>query len=162
MQQPEPRKYQLFPKERQLPVLNSNKAVTPDKAFAVAMSHIPDKVEKPPSVTAGVKARLNQHSLNRRRKVSVPELGPMTTVQEVSMDSRRLSRPLPHTHRITNRGKQPPSQADLLCMSVPSVLQDTARARRHWLILFSSLPIVTRRTWTQARLEKGPIDSRMS
>jgi hypothetical protein len=24
----------------------------------------------------------------RRRKVSVPELGPMTTVQEVAMDSR--------------------------------------------------------------------------
>jgi hypothetical protein len=27
-------------------------------------------------------------SLVRRRKVSVPELGPMTTVQEVAMDSR--------------------------------------------------------------------------
>ena len=29
--------------------------------------------------------------LVRRRKVSVPELGPMTTVQEVAMDSRKYS-----------------------------------------------------------------------
>lgn len=37
----------------------------------------------------GLKKRLNQHSLARRRKISVPEVGPMTTVQELSMDSRK-------------------------------------------------------------------------
>ena len=32
--------------------------------------------------------KTKEQTLIRRRKVSVPELGPMTTVQEVAMDSR--------------------------------------------------------------------------
>ena len=36
----------------------------------------------------GLRIRIKEHNLIRRRKVSVPELGPMTTVQEVAMDSR--------------------------------------------------------------------------
>jgi hypothetical protein len=32
-----------------------------------------------------------EQTLIRRRKVSVPELGPMTTVQEIAMDSRKFS-----------------------------------------------------------------------
>lgn len=91
MQQTEPhRKYQLFPRERQLPVLNRGKCLDPEKAFAVAMSQTSDKVDKQ-SVSAGLRVRINQHSLIRRRKVSVPELGPMTTVQEIAMDSRMLN-----------------------------------------------------------------------
>lgn len=82
-------RYQLFPRERQLPVLNSGKCLDPEKAFAVAMSQTGDKGDKQ-SVAAGLRIRINQHSLIRRRKISVPELGPMTTVQEVSMDSRML------------------------------------------------------------------------
>lgn len=37
--------------------------------------------------------RLKEANLVRRRKVSIPELGPtpMTTVQEVPMDSRKVS-----------------------------------------------------------------------
>lgn len=34
--------------------------------------------------------KVKEQSLVRRRKISVPELGPMTTVQEVAMDSRML------------------------------------------------------------------------
>lgn len=34
------------------------------------------------------KEQKKEQTLIRRRKVSVPELGPMTTVQEVAMDSR--------------------------------------------------------------------------
>lgn len=87
LQPDQQRKYQLFPKEKQLPVLNSGKALDPEKAFAVAMGQSGEKTEK---TGAGVNLRLriNQHNLVRRRKVSVPELGPMTTVQEVAMDSR--------------------------------------------------------------------------
>lgn len=88
MQQPDNQpRYQLFPRERQLPVLNSGKGLDPEKAFAVAMAQTSEKTEKQ-STTAGLRIRINQHNLIRRRKISVPELGPMTTVQEVAMDSR--------------------------------------------------------------------------
>jgi hypothetical protein len=90
MQQQHPeqqRKYQLFPKERQLPVLNSSKNMDPEKAFALAMQTT-DKHERP-SAAAGLRIRVNQHQFsNRRRKVSVAETGHMTTVQEIPMDSR--------------------------------------------------------------------------
>lgn len=93
MQKPPPpsqKRYQLFPRERQLPVLNSSRALDLEKAAALAKRRQDDKVEKP-SATTGLKTRINQHSIVRRRKVSVPELGPMTTVQEVPMDSRKFS-----------------------------------------------------------------------
>ncbi|KND89745.1 hypothetical protein TOPH_05681 [Tolypocladium ophioglossoides CBS 100239] len=80
------RKYQLFPKEKQLPVLNSGKALDPEKAFAIAMGQDGGKSDKT-GAGANLRLRINQHNLVRRRKVSVPELGPMTTVQEVAMDS---------------------------------------------------------------------------
>lgn len=79
----QPKRYQLFPRERQLPVLNSSKAVDSDKASNMA----PTGADKP-SAAASLKTKISQHSLVRRRKISVPELGPMTTVQEVPMDSR--------------------------------------------------------------------------
>jgi hypothetical protein len=92
MQQQHPeqqRKYQLFPKERQLPVLNSTKNVDPEKAFALAMQTA-EKHERP-SAAAGLRIRVNQHQFSsRRRKVSVAETGHMTTVQEIPMDSRML------------------------------------------------------------------------
>ena len=81
------RKYQLFPKRKQLPTLESGKTVAPEKAFAIAMGQAADGSEKT-SGSSNLRLRINQHPLVRRRKVSVPELGPMTTVQEISMDSR--------------------------------------------------------------------------
>ncbi|KAM0418846.1 hypothetical protein ACHAPT_012211 [Fusarium lateritium] len=91
MQQPDPpRKYQLFPRERRLPILNSSKNAEPEKAApapAAPLASTNEKAEKQ-SVPNSFKKRLNQASLVRRRKISVPEVGPMTTVQEVSMDSR--------------------------------------------------------------------------
>jgi hypothetical protein len=91
MQQPEPsRKYQLFPKERRLPILNSGKNPESEKAApapAAPSASTNEKAEKQ-SVPNSFKKRLNQASLVRRRKISVPEVGPMTTVQELSMDSR--------------------------------------------------------------------------
>ncbi|KAF4454315.1 hypothetical protein F53441_3131 [Fusarium austroafricanum] len=53
----------------------------------------------------GLKKRLNQHSLARRRKISVPEVGPMTTVQELSMDSPTIpGRPPFHERSISAPG----------------------------------------------------------
>lgn len=81
MQPAEQRKYQLFPKDKPLPVLNVVKSVDPETAFEMAMG------EKS-SIGPNLRLRLNQNHPSRRRKISVPELEPMTTVQEVSMDSR--------------------------------------------------------------------------
>lgn len=87
MQQPE-RKYQLFPKDKPAGVGTApGKALDPEQAYALAMGHSGDKFDKMPSV-AGLRVRIKEHNLIRRRKISVPELGPMTTVQEASMDSR--------------------------------------------------------------------------
>ena len=91
MQQPDPsKKYQLFPKEKRLPVLNSNKGADSEKATMAPAAASEEKADSQPLLN-GLKKRLNQHSLARRRKISVPEVGPMTTVQELSMDSRRCS-----------------------------------------------------------------------
>ncbi|OAA47238.1 PIF1 helicase-like protein [Beauveria brongniartii RCEF 3172] len=77
----QPQRYQLFPKDKPLPTPNT---LAPTKALPTPQaSETSDKT----SPLAGIRIRLNQNNLIRRRKVSVPELGPMTTVQEVSMDS---------------------------------------------------------------------------
>ncbi|GAB0136352.1 hypothetical protein EsDP_00004655 [Epichloe bromicola] len=76
------KKYQLFPKDKPLPSLKINKTLDPEAAFEAAMN------EKQASASSS-RPRLNQHASARRRKVSVPDLEPMTTVQEVAMDSRR-------------------------------------------------------------------------
>ncbi|KAK0739894.1 Up-regulated during septation-domain-containing protein [Apiosordaria backusii] len=103
MQQTAERKYQLFPKERQAATA-PGKALDPEQAFALAMSQNGEKGEKTPAVT-GLRIRIKEHNLIRRRKVSVPELGPMTTVQEVAMDSPTIpGRPPFHERSISAPG----------------------------------------------------------
>ncbi|KAI0143874.1 hypothetical protein F4776DRAFT_653360 [Hypoxylon sp. NC0597] len=98
MQNPEIRKYQLFPREKQLPPVTSGKQLDPEQAFAMAMGQA-DK----PSVANGLRMRIKEHNLTRRRKISVPELGPMTTVQEVAMDSPTIpGRPALHERSISS------------------------------------------------------------
>jgi hypothetical protein len=92
MQQEGQGKYQLFPKGRQSPCFNNSTSVDPETAFALAMNKNCERNEKP-SATPALKIKVNQPNLNRRRKVTLPDLGPMTTVQEVTMDSRKI-----HTH----------------------------------------------------------------
>lgn len=88
MQQPEIRKYQLFPTTKQLPTLSAGKQFDVEQIQLAQAAATSDKTEKG-SLTGGLRSRIKEHNLNRRRKVSVPELGPMTTVQEVPMDSRK-------------------------------------------------------------------------
>lgn len=87
MAQPESRKYQLFPREKPATPAGA-KGLDPEQAFALAMGQNGDKSDKPS--VGNLRLRMKEHNLNlvRRRKVSVPELGPMTTVHEASMDSR--------------------------------------------------------------------------
>ncbi|KAF4988959.1 hypothetical protein FGRMN_9432 [Fusarium graminum] len=105
MQQPDSsKKYQLFPKERKLPVLNSNKSADSEKNTAATSTMANEKTDSQPTLN-GLKKRLNQHSLARRRKISVPEVGPMTTVQELSMDSPTIpGRPPFHERSISAPG----------------------------------------------------------
>jgi hypothetical protein len=88
MHQPE-RKYQLFPRDKQAPAI-PGKSLDPEQAFALAMGQNGEKSDKAAAGT-GLRIRIKEHNLIRRRKISVPDLGPMTTVQEVTMDSRRSS-----------------------------------------------------------------------
>ena len=92
------RKYQLFPTGKQLPAC-PGKSLDPEQAFALAMGQNGEKSEKT-NPGAGLRIRIKEHNLTRRRKVSVPDLGPMTTVQEHALDSRTLSSPLGHACRF--------------------------------------------------------------
>ncbi|TGJ83461.1 hypothetical protein E0Z10_g5305 [Xylaria hypoxylon] len=101
MHNQEGRKYQLFPKEKQLPPVTAAKPLDLEQAHAIAMGQSPDKSDKS-GLSNGLLLRIKEHNLTRRRKVSVPELGPMTTVQEVSMDSPTIpGRPALHERSIS-------------------------------------------------------------
>ncbi|KAI8725195.1 Uds1 domain-containing protein [Fusarium sp. LHS14.1] len=106
MQQPEPpKKYQLFPRERRLPILNSGKNPESEKGAPAAPSASTNEKAEKQSAPSTFKKRLNQASLVRRRKISVPEVGPMTTVQELSMDSPTIpGRPPFHERSISAPG----------------------------------------------------------
>ncbi|KAI0446215.1 hypothetical protein F4803DRAFT_504957 [Xylaria telfairii] len=104
MHNQEGRKYQLFPKDKQLPPVTVVKPLDPDQAYAVAMAQPQEKSDKPDKsgLSNGLLLRIKQQNLTRRRKVSVPELGPMTTVQEISMDSPTIpGRPALHERSIS-------------------------------------------------------------
>ncbi|OHE92968.1 hypothetical protein CORC01_11761, partial [Colletotrichum orchidophilum] len=103
MHHPETRKYQLFPKDRQQ--RPPNKSLDPEQAFALAMGQN-DKTEKLCSSSSGsLRLRIKEHNLIRRRKVSIPELGPMTTVQEIPMDSPTIpGRPPLHERSVSAPG----------------------------------------------------------
>jgi hypothetical protein len=104
MQQPQPeRKYQLFPKTGPLPPVPA-KSVNAEKILGPGVVTVPpppastspsptpaqSAPEPRPLLTSSLSLRLKirEHGLIRRRKISVPDLGPMTTVQEGMMDSR--------------------------------------------------------------------------
>jgi hypothetical protein len=89
MHQPsETRKYQLFPAKDKLCITAGRNSPDPEKAFALAMSQsssVPDR----PFIGTAMRMKTKEQSLLRRRKPSVSDLGPMTTVQEIAMDSRK-------------------------------------------------------------------------
>ncbi|CAN8105769.1 unnamed protein product [Discula destructiva] len=72
----------------------------------MAIAQSSERAEK--SNTSGLRLRLKEHSPSvplRRRKVSVPELGPMTTVHESSMDSPTIpGRPILHERSASAPG----------------------------------------------------------
>jgi hypothetical protein len=92
MHQPtEPRKYQLFPAKDKLSIAAGQKNVEGETTQSTGQNGTNEK-ERPTPVI-GLRLKPKEQTLIRRRKVSVPELGPMTTVQEIAMDSREYLRP---------------------------------------------------------------------
>ena len=85
MHQPsDSRKYALFPTKDKLSISLGRKSPDSETVSNTAG-------EKQPSILgSALRLKPKEQSLVRRRKVSVPELGPMTTVQEVAMDSREF------------------------------------------------------------------------
>ncbi|KAI7784921.1 hypothetical protein LA080_008952 [Diaporthe eres] len=136
MSQSETRKYQLFPREKQA-AGPQGKRLDPEQAFALAMAQNGDKGDKP--CTGGLRLRIKEHNLIRRRKVSVPELGPMTTVHEAAMDSRDSGSDL-----STTTIPQPQSPKNLPPLVIP--------------VQTSSLPKLTRQL-SLSRLRSGSTGS---
>ncbi|POS86474.1 hypothetical protein EPUL_005980 [Erysiphe pulchra] len=60
-----------------------------------------DKVRPASTLSSTLRMKLKEPILNRRRKISVQEIGPMTTVQELAMDSRKYSQ-LSNLHVCVN------------------------------------------------------------
>ncbi|GAO17139.1 hypothetical protein UVI_02026690 [Ustilaginoidea virens] len=87
----EAKRYQFFPKDKPLPSLDIIKISEGDKLFDVATT---DKQ----AAGLNAAARMNHHNSFRRRKFSVPDLEPMTTVHEVAMDSHSFT-------SVTGRGR---------------------------------------------------------
>ncbi|QLI70263.1 uncharacterized protein G6M90_00g074740 [Metarhizium brunneum] len=114
----EQRKYQLFPKDKPIANLNISKSLDPEAAFAVAMSDRNDKG----SAGSALRLRVNQYNPLRRRKVSVPELEPMTTVQEIAMDSPTI----PGRPPLHERSSSAPEDARDERQRVPMRSQDTS------------------------------------
>lgn len=90
------RKLHLFPSREKLSIGSAGRK-SPDTTNeaagqAVGRNASEDK-EQSRSRSSSKEPKPKEQSLVRRRKVSVPELGPMTTVQEVAMDSRKLIYP---------------------------------------------------------------------
>ncbi|CAI4215292.1 unnamed protein product [Parascedosporium putredinis] len=113
MHQPETRKYQLFPKGNQ----TATKVLDPEQAFAHAMSQSSktEKSDKLAAASNGLRIRIKEHNLTRRRKISVPDLGPMTTVQEVAMDSPTIpGRPPLHERSVSAPGQSWKQQSSQL------------------------------------------------
>lgn len=87
MYHPEKR-YQQCSKDTQSTV--SEKSVDPEQSSVLNMGPNSETNGKS-NAGSGLRIQVKEHNLTRRRKVSVPELGPMTTVQEAAMDSRMFT-----------------------------------------------------------------------
>jgi hypothetical protein len=89
MHQPaEPRKYQLFPAKDKLSITAGNKNADADPSQSTTTGQNGSSEKDRSLLGTALRLKPKEQTLVRRRKVSVPELGPMTTVQEVAMDSR--------------------------------------------------------------------------
>jgi hypothetical protein len=88
LQPAEPRKYQLFPTKERMSSSPDQKSPEADGNLSLGQTRIFDKDRSklPPSL----RLKNKDQPLVRRRKISITDIGAMTTVQEVPMDSREF------------------------------------------------------------------------
>ncbi|EGO60554.1 hypothetical protein NEUTE1DRAFT_119713 [Neurospora tetrasperma FGSC 2508] len=107
------KRYQQCSKDTQSTV--SEKSVDPEQ-FSVLNMGPNSEIGGRSNAGFGLRIQVKEQNLTSRRKVSVPELGPMTTVQEAAMDSPTIpGRPALHERSISapglpsrpNQGKGP-------------------------------------------------------
>ncbi|KAJ3487427.1 hypothetical protein NLG97_g6413 [Lecanicillium saksenae] len=116
----QPQRYQLFPRDKPLPTPN-----TPNTSKALPIPQPqPSETNGKVSPLSGIRIRLNQNNLVRRRKVSVPELGPMTTVQEISMDSPTI----PGRPPLHERSSSAPDESSRFYGPIDRILKATAQS----------------------------------
>lgn len=90
MHQPtEPRKYQLFPTKDKLSIAGGHKTADAESSQSTTGTGENGTSEKDRSLLgSALRSKPKEQSIVRRRKASITDLGPMTTVQEIAMDSR--------------------------------------------------------------------------
>jgi hypothetical protein len=81
------RKYQLFPSKDKPFIQTGRRSPESEKTTLPAVG-TSNNIPTQPILGTAMRLKAKEQSLIRRRKASVSELGPMTTVQEVAMDSR--------------------------------------------------------------------------
>ena len=87
MHQPsESRRYHLFPGKDKLSIPAGRKSPDAETVLSSTLGHI-DKDR--PVMGIAIRTKPKDQFLIRRKKVNVPDLGTMTTVQEIAMDSRK-------------------------------------------------------------------------
>ncbi|KAF4624873.1 hypothetical protein G7Y89_g13296 [Cudoniella acicularis] len=122
MHQPsESRKLHLFPSKEKLSIAAGRKSPDSEKAATQAMGQNGSGEKDRSLLGSALRLKPKEQTLIRRRKVSVPELGPMTTVQEVAMDSPTIpGRPPLHERSINENAELAVSQSSPVQANNPS------------------------------------------
>ena len=87
LQPAEPRKYQIFPPKEKPSLMAGRKTPEWDSTSSSGQSYRSFDRERT-KLGSTLRLKAKDQPLPRRRKVSMTEIGAMTTVQEIPMDSR--------------------------------------------------------------------------
>lgn len=125
MHQPtEPRKYQLFPAKDKLSTAGGLRNADAEQSQSTGAGENGTN-EKDRSLIS-LRLKPKDRPIVQRRKASITDLGPMTTVQEVAMDSREYSSLDSSTSKLIRPFFQLQYPAVHLCTSDPLVHPETA------------------------------------
>jgi hypothetical protein len=87
LQPAEPRKYQIFPPKEKPPLMTGRKTPEWDSTSLSGQSYRSFDKDRT-KLGSNLRLKTKDQPLLRRRKISITEIGAMTTVQEIPMDSR--------------------------------------------------------------------------
>ncbi|CZR60688.1 uncharacterized protein PAC_10584 [Phialocephala subalpina] len=106
MHQPtEPRKYQLFPAKDKLSIAGGHRSADAEQSQSTGMGENGTNEKDRSLISTALRLKTKEQPIVRRRKASITDLGPMTTVQEIAMDSPTIpGRPPLHERSISAPG----------------------------------------------------------